>query len=110
MISLPNFTIGEQIHEGSRTRVYRGVRQEQGEPVILKTPQDDTPSLQQYARWTNEHTILGQLESPSTPRVLALEMAHNRPVLVLEDIGGTSLAALLSQGRLSFAQRLELAI
>lgn len=43
MITIPGYTITETIHESLKTIVYRGYREENQQPVILKIPKAEFP-------------------------------------------------------------------
>src|SRR5439155_713578 len=69
-----------------------------------------SPTLSELARWRHEHQILSRLDGGGTPRAYELAIVHNRPLLVLEDIGGRSLRDIVADGPLAIDDVLELAI
>jgi len=96
-ISLPGYDLTEQIYAGSRTLVYRGMRQstdgvsQTAQPVVLKLLQCNYPSTRELLEFRNQYTITKNLTSPGIIQSYSLESCRNRYVLVMEDYGGISL-------------------
>lgn len=82
MINLPNYQIDEKIFESANTEVYRGHRNEDNQPVILKVVKD----RQEYKITHDLRNIEGVIKT------YGLEKSQN--ILVLEDFGGESLDKL----------------
>jgi PAS domain S-box-containing protein len=110
MLRIARYEVTEEVHAGARTLVYRAVRRSDGLRVVLKTTRTDAPTLEQFARWTHEHDILRRLSLASVPRVCELTLDGSRPVLVLEDVGGSSVRELLDAGPFELGDVLELAL
>ena len=60
MISISGLTIHEQIYESAKTLVYRGHREIDNLPVVVKVHRTDYPSEKEIAKFRREYTI-GQL-------------------------------------------------
>ncbi len=110
MFTLPGYRITDPLHEGSQTVVLRAVRERDGAAVLLKTVRADTPTPEQFARWSHEHDVLRRLEGQRVPAVLDLLIAQDRPVLVLADTGATALRSKIADLRLGIGEVLDLAI
>ncbi|MBZ4418354.1 ATP-binding sensor histidine kinase [Myxococcus sp. RHSTA-1-4] len=84
------YTVTETLHESSRTLLYRGLRDSDRRPVVLKVlapghrPQD-------LERLRHEYQLLGTLHLPPAVAPLALDTFRGMPALVMEDFGGASL-------------------
>ncbi|MEH2111497.1 trifunctional serine/threonine-protein kinase/ATP-binding protein/sensor histidine kinase [Nostoc sp.] len=110
MLTLSGYQIIEQIYESSNSLIYRGYREADNQPVILKTLRDVYPSPERIACYQREYDIIHNLHLAGVVQVYALEIHQQRPVLVLEDFGGSSLAQLQLAGEIELEQFLKLGI
>ncbi len=110
MIDLQNYFAKEILHEGAKTLVYRGVRKNDGLPVVLKTLRQEYPEPEALARLRHEFEITRKLEIAGLVKFLELVEHHNSVVLVEEDIGGQSLQMLLQSQKLDLETFLSLAV
>ncbi len=118
--TLLGYQITEQIYAGTRTIVYRGVRESVGtdpqcknpQPVIIKLLQNDYPTFSELLQFRNQYTITKNLNSPLIIQTYSLEPYQNSYGLVMEDFGGISLHqwAVTGEKSLSLREFLELAI
>ncbi len=95
MITLANYRITEQIYEGSRSRVYRGMREDDAKSVIIKVLKQEYPTRQELTRYKQEYEIISSLNLEGVIRAYSLETYQRGFVIVLEDFGGESLKTLL---------------
>ena len=105
--NLKGYQIAEQLYAGSRTLVYRGVRESDQCPVVIKLLRTAFPSFNELIQFRNQYTIAKALTDlirqdlpqalASVVRPLALEAYGNTYALVMEDFGGISLQELLKQ-------------
>ena len=110
MIELNGYQIREEIYRNSRRVVYRGIREADGLPVILKTLGTEYPSPTDIAQLHHEYEITQDLKLGGIIEPLSLEISSNLPVLILPDTGGISLKTFLNQQRLDLSHFLILAI
>jgi predicted ATPase/signal transduction histidine kinase/ActR/RegA family two-component response regulator/tRNA A-37 threonylcarbamoyl transferase component Bud32 len=96
-ISLTGYQIAAQIYAGTRTSVYRGIREQDRCPVVIKILQARFPNSQEILQLRNHYTITSNLDLPSIPKTLALETYQNSYALVTKDCGGISLQDLLER-------------
>ncbi|MEH2245432.1 serine/threonine protein kinase [Nostoc sp.] len=108
MLTLSGYQIIDQIDESSNSLIYRGYREADDQPVILKTLRDAYPSPERIASYQREYDIIHNLHLTGVVQVYALEIHQQRPVLVLEDFGGSSLAQLQLAGEIELEQFLQL--
>jgi len=108
MITLDGYKITQKLHETSRTMVYRGCEMAQQRPVILKYLNKEFPTPREIARFKREYEILKGLSVAGVIRAYALEAYQNSLVLVMEDVGGVSLAKFIQANRLILADCLSL--
>ena len=57
--------IVETIYSGSRTLVYRAIRNKDLLPVIIKLLKNDYPSFSELVQFRNQYTIVKNLNSPN---------------------------------------------
>jgi hypothetical protein len=88
---LPGYRITEQLYAGSRTLVYRGVRESDRTPVVIKVLRNEYPSFSELVQFRNQYTIAQNLNIPSIVKPLDLVPYKNAYALIMEDFGGVSL-------------------
>jgi serine/threonine protein kinase len=89
MMTIPNYKILNQISESANSRVYRGLRNEDNQPVILKVLKEDAPAnLDHYQQ---EYEFTRSLNLAGVIKTYSLEKYQNTPVIIFEDFGGESL-------------------
>ena len=98
MMEFPGYELRSLFQTTSNNLLFHAVRRGDGLSVILKTPRAQHPGPRERARYQREYTLLERLRG--TAGVLTahgLEMHAERPVLVLEDVGGKALSEQLGQ-------------
>ncbi|MEH2441390.1 trifunctional serine/threonine-protein kinase/ATP-binding protein/sensor histidine kinase [Nostoc sp.] len=86
-----NYRISEQLYAGSRTLVYRAIRETDLTPVVIKLLQQEYPSFNELLLFRNQYTIAKNIDIPGIVRPYSLEPHRNSYALVMEDFGGISL-------------------
>jgi predicted ATPase/serine phosphatase RsbU (regulator of sigma subunit)/tRNA A-37 threonylcarbamoyl transferase component Bud32 len=110
MFTIAGYDVRATLHEGSKSAVYRGQRIHDQQPIILKVMQAEYPSLDELGRYRLEYDILTRFDFEGVSRAYDLTQYQNGLVLILEDMGGTSLQEILQTRRLSLTEFLELGI
>src|SRR5262245_22660331 len=112
MLQLADYTLGETLYEGSKTRVQRAVHKPSGERVVVKQPISDPPLARVVGRLLHEHQILTKLAHvPGVAQPHALEQQGGSAALVLEDASLRSLDRVLAErARLPVASALRLGV
>jgi predicted ATPase/GAF domain-containing protein len=98
--NLPEFEayqIVEQLYAGRRTLVYRGMRKQDGYPVIIKVLRSLFPDFNELVEFRNQYSIAKNLHLPTILRPLSLEVCGNRYALIMEDCGGIPLSSYLQR-------------
>ncbi|MEG4941798.1 AAA family ATPase [Microcoleus sp. F4-D5] len=103
LLSLP-------IHEGVNTVIYRGVRESDLTPIIVKTLKAEYPTIEKIARLRHEYKILKTLDMAGIVKAHSLEKHNNGMALILEDFRGKSLKNLIAAKHLEISEFLSLAI
>ncbi|MDZ8105709.1 MAG: AAA family ATPase [Nostoc sp. DedQUE12a] len=96
-INLPGYQIANQLYAGSRTLVYQAIRLADQCPVIMKLLREEYPTFTELVRFRNQYVIAQNLAVKSVVKPLALERYRQGYALVMEDVGGVSLANYLKQ-------------
>lgn len=104
-IDLLGYQITEELYAGNRTLVYRGIKESDRTPVVIKFLRNLFPSFSELVQFRNQYMIMRciadasaqNLKLPSIIETLALEPYENGYALVMEDFGGISLKQLLEQ-------------
>ncbi|WP_445248262.1 ATP-binding protein, partial [Microcoleus sp. OTE_8_concoct_300] len=110
MLGLNGYRIVQEIHSGVKSLVYRGYRERDQQPAIVKFLKSEYPTLEEVTRLRNEYKIAQPLDCPSITKVYSLENYRNSFALILEDFGGSSLDQLLTNQTLPVTEVLRIAI
>lgn len=110
ILDIAGYQIVEQIYESMNTWVYRAYRQTDNQSVILKVLKEQNPSPEYVAWFTHEYELTRNLDIPGVARVYSLEKHQDYLVMVVEDVGGKSLAQQEIAGTLTLENFLRLAI
>ncbi|MEH2207550.1 MAG: AAA family ATPase [Nostoc sp.] len=90
-VNIPGYKVSEELYNGSRTIVYRGYRETDSLPVVIKLLKNPYPSFSELLSFRNQYTIAKNLNSPLIVQTYSLEPYQNGYALVMEDFGGISL-------------------
>lgn len=110
MINLAGYEITNQIHESNNSLVYRGLRKQDNQRVILKFLKQDYPMPASLVRYKLEYEITRNLNLESVPKTYSLERYQNSLVIIFEDSGGKSLKLWLASQKLTLEEFLATAI
>lgn len=110
MLELPSYTLRDKIHEGTRTILYRGYRNADNTPIVVKTVAGEYPQPHELARFRHEYQILRSISFPGIVKAYALEKYGNGLALILEHLQGQSLSNYVTNQRLSLKQILRIAV
>ncbi|MEH1791846.1 AAA family ATPase [Nostoc sp.] len=91
IVNIPGYKVSEELYNGSRTLVYRGVRETDSLPVVIKLLKNLYPSFHELLSFRNQYTIAKNLNSPLIVQTYSLQAYQNGYALVMEDFGGISL-------------------
>ncbi|MFN6572638.1 AAA family ATPase [Dendronalium sp. ChiSLP03b] len=98
-VRLAGYQITEQIYSGSRTVVYRAIRECDRQPVVIKLLKREYPSFSELVQFRNQYAIAKNLNIPGIIQPYSLEPYDNAYALVMEDFGGISLQEF-TQGKI----------
>lgn len=97
MISLPDITIVSQIYESANSLVYRGILNQNQQPLILKLLKQEYPNPAELYRYQQEYEITCRLNIEETIKAYELRKYQNTQFMLLDDFGGESLKILLER-------------
>jgi len=109
-IKIANYHGHELIHESDRTAVYRGQNMENGKPIVIKLMGNQYPSFRELVQFRNQYAISKNLDLENIIKTYALERYENRYALIMEDMGGVSLAEYQARVSLCMSEFLNIAI
>ncbi len=110
MISLNGYQITDEISEGKKSLVLRGLRLSDHQPVVIKVLKKEYPSSEELARFGREHDMTGCLDIDGVVNVYELVKYKNGLAMILEDFAGDSLDKYIPLNDLSIPQILGLFI
>ncbi|MEP0855616.1 AAA family ATPase [Trichocoleus sp. DQ-U1] len=110
MIKLPGIKVLAQIYESANSLVYRGIREQDNQPLILKVLKEDYPTPAELVRYQQEYEITRSFELRGVVKAHELQRHNNTLVMLLEDFGGESLERLLQKRQFTLLEFLQIAI
>ena len=106
----PGYNITETLHETSSTLVYRGLRELDNVPIVIKLLRAEYPTLREITRLRHEYTIAREIDHPGVIKPYDLLDYNNGLALVLEDFGGQSLRQMFGGCAMPLPEFLGVAI
>ncbi len=110
MSVLSGYQILSQIYESPNSLVYRGIRKEDNQAVILKFLREEYPAPEEIIRYKQEYKITHNLNIKGVVQAYNLEKYQNTLVIIFEDFGGESLKNLMNNQKFTLKEFLFIAI
>ncbi|MBP7736688.1 MAG: SpoIIE family protein phosphatase [Spirochaetes bacterium] len=110
MSILSGYTLTEKIAEGGKSVVYRGIRESDNLPVILKIIREANPSLSDIARFKKEYELIKAVRIDGVIKTYGLIEEKDRIAMVLEDFNGVSIKEIINKRRFDIEEFLEVAV
>jgi predicted ATPase/GAF domain-containing protein len=107
---IPGYQIINKIYESSHSLVYRGYRNRDNLPVILKVLKGDYPSPKELSRYHQEYELVRSLDLEGVIKTYGIEKYENTLVIVFEDLNATSLDRFMEERPFTLRKGLSLAI
>ena len=109
--TISHYTITEKIGEGGMGEVYRATDTKLKRHVALKIlPDSFARDPQRMARFQREAQVLASLNHPNIGAIHGLEDGTDTKALVLELIGGPTLAERIAEGPIPVEEALKIAL
>jgi predicted ATPase/serine phosphatase RsbU (regulator of sigma subunit)/tRNA A-37 threonylcarbamoyl transferase component Bud32 len=99
MIEINGYEILTQIYESANSTVYRGIRQQDNQAVILKFLKEDYPTPSELVRYKQEYEITRNLNIDGVIKAYELKPYQMTLCIILEDFGASSLKQLMDERR-----------
>ncbi|MFM9265165.1 ATP-binding sensor histidine kinase [Tychonema sp. BBK16] len=109
-VALSGYRIGQAIYTGTRTLVYRGVRESDNQTVVIKFLANPYPTFSELLQFRNQYAIVKNLDIPGIIRPDSLETYGNSYALAMADGGGISLREYYQTHCLELAEVLAIAL
>ncbi len=111
LLQLEKYRITEQINAGQNALIYRGIRKNDSQKVVVKVLRNECPTLEQISSLRQEYKITQTLKNTEgIVKSLELEKYQRSYALVLEDVTGKSLKQLLAEEKLKLREILRIFI
>lgn len=91
MVKLAGYQVTEKIYDSDNSEVYRSIRQQDQQAVILKVLKQDYPTSAELTRYKQEYEITRNLCVDGVVKAYSLEAYQKTLVIILEDFGGEAL-------------------
>ncbi|QKQ76332.1 ATP-binding sensor histidine kinase [Nostoc sp. TCL240-02] len=109
-VTLAGYQIRELLYSGSRTLVYRAVREADNQAVVIKLLKREYPTFSELVQFRNQYSLAKNLDIPGIIKPHSLEPYHNGYALVMEDFGGISLRQFTKEQPQNLEQFLIIAL
>ena len=110
MLDIPGYQIFAQIYESTNSLVYRGIREFDRLPIILKLLKEELPTPAQMLRYQQEYQISKTLNLSGVVKAYSLEKYQNSLAIIFEDVGAESLILWREQRQITLAEFLPIAV
>ena len=108
--TIAGYLVSEEIYESANSLIFRALQPTDNQPVVLKMLKQAYPSPKRIAWFKREFELTRSLQLEGVVKAYLLTFDQDRPIMVLEDLGGTSLDLLLQTQRFPVAEFLPLAV
>ncbi len=99
MIDITGFEVSGEIHSSRRNKIYRGLRQEDRKPVVIKVLNDEYPSLEELNKFQYEYEVVSKLQQiDGVIDHYQVVDYGNTKAIVMEDYNGLSVDHLIENG------------
>ncbi|HEY9613479.1 ATP-binding protein, partial [Allocoleopsis sp.] len=96
-LAIAGYQVITQIYESANSLVYRGIRPQDNQRVILKVLKQDYPTPSELTRYKQEYEITRNLNTDGVVKAYGLEAYQRTLVIILEDFGASSLRQLMDE-------------
>jgi predicted ATPase/signal transduction histidine kinase len=110
MLGIVGYELKAQLYSSARTLVYRGHRESDGLPVVLKLMAEQYPSFEDVTRFKREYEVGRKVSGDGAVVVLGLEPVQSSWAIVMEDRGARTLRTVLDGRPLPWQEALRLGI
>jgi histidine kinase len=106
-----SYSIIEKIYDGVNTFIYKGYRDDDNTPVIIKSLKTEYPTGQQVSKLKYEYDMIKDLDIEGIIKYYDFTKVNNHQSIIIEDIQGESLDKIIErEGRLDIPFLLKISI
>ena len=87
MFTLKGFHLSEKLYESKKSVVYRGVRESDKLPVVVKFLRAEYPSPEELDLFEYEYRIVKELDLPGVIKIHSLENVDHSKAIIMEGFG-----------------------
>ncbi|MBF0102350.1 MAG: response regulator [Desulfobacterales bacterium] len=110
MIVIKGYSVKEMIYEGENSQVYRGSRDIDSMPIIIKIPSARTLSIRENMRFQHEYNLLCSVDLSRIIKVYDLIQYRSGFAIIEEDYGASDLSMFLDDKSLDLKSFFIIAI
>ncbi|MCP4135241.1 MAG: AAA family ATPase [bacterium] len=110
MQKLEGYTNIDKIYESTCSLVFRAFEEKNKRPVVLKVFNTKYPAPEEITRFNQEYEITRRFMEMGVIRAYEISIINNLHTIIMEDIGGRSLADILKSKKLQPDEFLRLAV
>ena len=108
MEKFANYILQEKIHETRNSIIYRGHKENETQPVIIKLLKTKYPTPSEIARFKQEYNLVKKLDIENIIKIFDLVEHDNKYAIIEEDFGGISLKEILKTKKLELKSFLQI--
>lgn len=110
MIYLTGYNIKEEIFRSDNSTILRGTRASDNCPVVIKLLNREYPSTKELSIFIREYEIMKNINQSGIIKAYSIENYNNGFAIIMEDIGGESVARLMKSIKPNIANKMSLTI
>ena len=108
MFEISGYSFTEKLYEDVHIVIYRGKRNRDSLPVIVKSLKASYPTPEALNRLEHEFNIGGSIDLPGVVRYLSIEDVGYGKAIIMEDFGAISLARYIRSHRVDIRSTLRI--
>lgn len=108
MEKIADYILSEKIHETRNSIIYRGRKENETQPLIIKLLKTVNPTPSEIARFKQEYTLVRKLDVKNIIKIFDLVEDDDKYAIIEEDFGGVSLKETLRKEKLGLKSFLQI--
>ena len=108
MNKFADYILQEKIQETRNSIIYRGHRENEKEPLIIKLLKTSNPTPAEIARFKQEYELVRKLDIPDIIKIFDLVKQDDQYAIIEEDFGGISLKNALKENKSDLKSLLDI--
>lgn len=103
-----NYVLFEKIHETRNSIIYRGHKENESQPFVIKVLKTSDPNPSEVARFKQEYNLVKKLNIEGVIKTIELVEYNDKYAIIEEDFGGVSLKDILKTKKLELKSFLQI--